>query len=155
VSRKVDAIRELFAGVEQGARALGWSEENPTAVRTDAAGRMVSDVLRRFLDPDIEYVEDAAWPGAEVLHGREAVLARFREYWETVAFQPPELRDVVEVPRGVILVFCAEGIGRESGTPFKQEIAWIADMRGGVIRRIEVHFDPASAFRAVGVSRAE
>jgi ketosteroid isomerase-like protein len=116
---------------------------------------MVSDVLRRFLDPDIEYVEDTAWPGAEVFRGREAVLARFREYWETVAFQPPELRDTIEVPRGLIIVFCAEGIGRESGTPFKQEIAWIADMRDGVIRRIEVHFDPASALRAAGVAPAE
>jgi ketosteroid isomerase-like protein len=150
VSRKADAIRELFANYEQGARALGWSEGNPKAVRSDRMARMVADVLSRFLDPDIEYVEDTAWPGAEIFRGREAVLARFREYWETIGFQPPELLDLVDVPRGLIIVFHVEGIGRESGTPFSQDIAWVADMRDGVIRRIEVHFDPSEALRDVG-----
>jgi ketosteroid isomerase-like protein len=155
VSRNADAIRELFAGLEQGARALGWSEENPGAVRTKATARMVADVLGRFLDPDVEYVEDPAWPGAEIFRGRDAVRERFREYWETVAFQPPELRELIETPRGATFVYCVEGTGTESGTPFHQEIAWIADMHEGVMRRIEVHFDPAEALRQVGKAPAE
>jgi ketosteroid isomerase-like protein len=153
VSRNSDAIRELFGGVEQGARALGWSEENPSAVRTEATARMFADVLGRFLDPEVEYVEDPAWPGAEIFRGRDSVRERFREYWETVAFQPPELRELIETPRGVIIVYCVEGIGTGSGTPFHQEIAWIADMSEGLMRRIEVHFDPAEALRQVGRAR--
>jgi ketosteroid isomerase-like protein len=154
VSRNADAIRELFAGIEKGARTLGWSEENPGAVRTEATARMVADVLSRFLDPDVEYVEDPAWPGAEILRGRDAVRDRFREYWETIAFQPPELRELIETPRGVTFVYCVEGIGTESGTPFHQEIAWITDMSEGMMRRIEVHFDPAEALRQVGKARS-
>jgi ketosteroid isomerase-like protein len=155
VSRKADAIRELFAGLEQGARALGWSEKEPSAVRTSAMARMVSDVLGRFLDPDVEYVEDPAWPGAEVFQGRDAVKTRFREHWETVAFQPPELRDLIDIPRGVIIVYRVEGIGTGSGTPFEQEIAWIVDMRDDLMRRIEVHFDPAEALRVAGIASVE
>jgi ketosteroid isomerase-like protein len=155
VSRNADAIRELFSGLDHGIRSLGWSEDNPAVAQTEAAGRMVADVLGGVLDPDVEYVEDPAWPGAGTYRGREWVLARFREYWETVAFQPPKLLDLIERPGGLIIVYCVEGIGQESGTPFHQEIAWTTEMRDGVMERIEVDFDPARALRRAGVAAAE
>jgi ketosteroid isomerase-like protein len=144
----------MFAGWDEGARALGWSEDNPAAAQTMATARMAADVLGRFVDPHIEYVEDPTWPGAGSYRGRDWVMARFREYWETVAFQPPKLLDLIEVPDGLIIVYCVEGTGQESGTPFHQDIAWTTSMRDGVIQRIEVDFDPAKALRKVGLKSA-
>jgi ketosteroid isomerase-like protein len=155
VSRNAEAIRELFAGLDHGARSLGWSKENPEAAQTEAAARMVADVLGRVLDSDVEYVEDPAWPGAGTYRGRDWVLARFREYWETVAFEPPKLLDLIEVPGGLIIVYCVEGTGQESGTPFHQDIAWTTEMHDGVIERIEVDFDPSRALRRAGVASVE
>jgi ketosteroid isomerase-like protein len=155
VSRNADAIRELFAELEQGMRALGWSEENPGAVRTAATARTVADILGRYLDPDVEYIEDRAWPGAEDFRGRDAVRERFREYWETVSFQPPYLRELIETPDGVTFVYCVDGIGTESGTPFHQEIAWMTEMSEGLMRRIVVYFDPSKALGQVGNGHSE
>ena len=52
-------------------------------------------------------------------------------------------------------MYRVEGIGTGSGTPFEQEIAWIVDMRDDVMRRIEVHFDPAEALRVAGIASVE
>lgn len=153
---ELESIRQLFSEWEEGARALGWSEGDAAAVRTDAVAQMAVDIFERFLDPDVEYREDPAWPGAGVFRGREAVLARFRDYWEMIAFQPPELRELIEGERGLVAAVCRlRGTGHGSGTPFEQELVWVFSAPEGLIRTFSAHFDRASGLRTAGVAPVE
>ena len=155
-SEDIEAVEGLFAGWRRLLPESGWQPGQPIAERDRAA--LVAEILGRFegaLDPGVEYQEDPAWPGADTHRGRDAVLARFREYFESMNMAAPVLERVTEGRTGIVAVYLLTGTGVESNTPFEQRIAWPLEVRSGLIRRLAAYFDPAEALRAAGAPDRE
>lgn len=155
-SPDVATVEELFASWRELLPESGWQPDQAIAERERLA--IANEVLARFeraLDPAVEYEEDPSWPGAGQHRGRDAVIGRFREYFEAMRFAAPVLERVTEWPGGLVAVYFLRGAGVESGTPFEQRIAWLLEMRSGCIARIVAYLDPAKALQAAGVPDRE
>ena len=97
---------------------------------------------------DIVYEEDPLWPGAGTYRGRDAVLARFREYEEQLGHGVGINEDIVERPTGVVVVWRHAGVTPGSGLPFEHRWAWLIQERDGKATHIRAYFDPDEALRA-------
>jgi len=97
---------------------------------------------------DIVYEEDPLWPGAGIYRGRDAVLARFREYEEQLGHGEAINDEIVERPGGVVLVFRHSGVTPGSGVPFEHRWAWVVQQRDGKAVHIRAYFDPDEALKA-------
>jgi ketosteroid isomerase-like protein len=115
-----------------------------------AREREAIQALADRLHPDAEYREDPAWPGAGVHRGRDAVVARFAEYWQVMDMEPPALEEVAAGTHEVVAVYLLRGRGTGSGSPFTQRIAWLIRVRGGLIWRLTARFDADAARREAG-----
>jgi ketosteroid isomerase-like protein len=109
-----------------------------------------ADGLAESWDEGVVYEEDPLWPGAGTYRGREAVLARFREYEEQLGRGATTIEHVVERPGRAIVIWRHEGVTPGSGVPFEHRWAWLVESRGGKSTRIRAFFDPDQALQAAG-----
>lgn len=105
----------------------------------------------RWWTEDIEMVEDPRWPGAGEFHGRDAVAARFHEYFESLAEGSVELRATHGSGETILLdlVFSVRGSG--SGALVNQRWAWVVRMRDDRVASIRPFLDFEQAFAAAGI----
>jgi ketosteroid isomerase-like protein len=106
------------------------------------------DGLAESWHEDVVYEEDPLFPGASAYHGREGVLARFREYEEQLGPSAVEIEDIVERPDGAVVIWRHSGVTPVSGVPFEQRWAWLVRERDGKAARIRAYIDPGEALRA-------
>jgi ketosteroid isomerase-like protein len=104
--------------------------------------------LAESWDEDVVYEEDPLWPGAGTYRGREAVLARFKEYEEQLGRGAATTDEIVERPGGVVVVWRHAGVTPGSGVPFEHRWAWLVKARDGKAVHIRAYFDPEEARRA-------
>jgi ketosteroid isomerase-like protein len=104
--------------------------------------------LAESWDEDVVYEEDPLWPGAGTYRGREAVLARFKEYEEQLGRGAATTDEIVERPGGVVIVWRHAGVTPGSGVPFEHRWAWLVQARGGRAVHIRAYFDPDEALGA-------
>jgi ketosteroid isomerase-like protein len=116
----------------------------------DAYAERGLDGLAETWHDEIVYEEDPVFPGAATHRGRAAVLARFREYEEQLGPSAVEIRDIVERPRGVVVIWQHSGVTPAAGVPFVHRWAWVVQARDGKAVHIRAYFDPDEAQRAVG-----
>ena len=127
----VDAVRRMFGG------PLG-----PELWERLAAENWTDDVV---------YREDPMWPGAQTFSGREAVVARFREYRDLMGDPATELVELAAGERAVLAIFDFTAAGGSSGAPFRQRWAWVIRTQDGRMREIHAHLDLDEARRKAGV----
>ena len=108
------------------------------------------DGLAETWHEDLVYEEDPLWPGAGTYRGRDAVLARFREYQEQLGRGAATTDEIVERPGGVVVVWRHSGTTPGSGVPFEHRWAWVVQARGDKAVHIRAYFDPGEALRAAG-----
>ena len=104
--------------------------------------------LAESWDEDVVYEEDPLWPGAGTYRGREAVLARFKEYEEQLGRGAATTDEIVERRGGVVIVWRHAGVTPGSGVPFEHRWAWLVQAREGRAVHIRAYFDPEEALRA-------
>ena len=110
--------------LDSGRRA--W-EEFASARTPEDIGRLLEG-----WDPDVEYVEDPKWPGADTFRGYAAVAARFREYVDVLGMGGElVLEDVRETPGGLVSLVRVRG-DTVSGVPFDHLWAYRFRMHGGL-----------------------
>jgi ketosteroid isomerase-like protein len=97
---------------------------------------------------DVVYEEDPLFPGSSTYRGREAVLARFREYEEQLGPSDVMIEEIVERPDGAVVVWRHSGTTPASGVPFEQRWAWVVQALDGKAIHIRAHLDPEEALRA-------
>lgn len=96
---------------------------------------------------DIVYEEDPHFPGAGVHRGRDAVLARFREYEEQLGRSDVAIESIEERGEQVVVVWRQSGVTPGAEVPFEHRWAWLVRMRNGRAVRIRAFFDPDEARR--------
>jgi len=106
------------------------------------------------LDPDVQYVEDARWPGSGIYSGSEAVRARFAEYLDIFGPMRVTLRETFDLGDKVGLVLGTRGESVQTGLPFEHDWAYLFTFRDGRIIEWRAYFDKSEALEAMGIGKA-
>jgi ketosteroid isomerase-like protein len=101
---------------------------------------------------DVVYEEDPLFPGAAAYSGREAALARFREYEEQLGRGTVVIESVDESEEQVVVVWRHSGVTPGAEVPFEHRWAWVVRLRDGRAAHIRAYLDPDEALRAVQAS---
>lgn len=108
--------------------------------------------VRPFLDPDVEWHEDASFPEAGIYRGIDAVadytsqfLAEFAEF----NYKP---LDLVDVGEHVIANLRITGRGSTSGAEFDFAAWWAMTFRAGKVVRVFAYLDRDAVYEAVGLA---
>jgi ketosteroid isomerase-like protein len=106
---------------------------------------------RRFMDPDIEYVNppDAVEPG--VRHGTDSFV-RIRDAYDDVQIEPQEFIDAGD---DVVVLATIHAKGRGSGFPLEWSHGYIWTVKDGKAVRFRWFNDPAEALEAAGLTKSE
>jgi ketosteroid isomerase-like protein len=127
------------------------SQENVEVVRRaiDAFNRR--EIRLDWLDPEVEWIEDPRYPGAETFHGSAGVERSVRKWWDAweIEVRPQEFIDLGD---RVVVLGHGHYRGGGSDVPLTAEFASVDDLRDGKIVRAEWLQTRAEAFRAVGLS---
>ena len=118
-----------------------------------ADGWGLEEVASTYWHPDVEYVEDPRWPGASRYRGRDAVLACFRAYQDTMG---PRADGAVSVERvldaGDRQVALVRFHGRStSGVPHEHLWGYEVRAKDGLIVYFRAYYEAREALKAVGL----
>src|SRR5204863_4670699 len=89
------------------------------------------DALAENWDEEVVYEEDPLWPGAGTHRGRQAVVARLREYEEQLGRSTVTVEETIERRAGLVVIFRNFGVTPGSGVPFDHRWAWLLQVRDG------------------------
>ncbi len=107
------------------------------------------------LDPEAVWEEAPEVPGARAYEGREGArrfLESFERLWESIRFEPVELRASGER----VIAFCRlVGRGRSSGADVSQRVGHVWDFSGLRVTRVRTFLDWGHAAEAVGIEPPE
>jgi ketosteroid isomerase-like protein len=111
------------------------------------AGRGVEGLAETWHD-DVVYEDDPLFPGAATYRGREAALARFREYEEQLGPSTVVIESVDQRDDRVLVVWRHSGVTSGAELPFEHRWAWVVRLRDGKAAHIRAYVDPDEALRA-------
>ena len=121
----------------------------------EMARRAIEGVNRRELrldwaHPDIEWIEDPRYPGAETFRGPEGVERSLRKWWDAwdIEADPEEFIDLGEQ---VVVVGHNRFRGHGSDLTLAAEFATVFEFRDGKVARARVLGTRQEAFEAVGL----
>jgi len=103
-----------------------------------------------WLDPDFEYSEDPALPGAGTYKGIAAFRDAVSAYYETMSEMHLEAEDFLDAGDRVLVVLRWWARGK-SGAEAEMRQAGIFTVSGGRVASWQVVFDCDEAMRAVGL----
>lgn len=125
------------------------SQENVEVVRRAIEAFNRREIALDWFDPEVEWIEDPRYPGAETFHGPAGVERSVRQWWDAweIELDPQEFIDV-----GDQVVVLGHGHYRGGGSevPLTAEFASVYDFRDGKIVRAEVFPTRGEALEAVG-----
>ena len=126
------------------------SEKDLEIIRAGVAALNRGDVggLAEALDPDVELVPLRAVLDGTVYRGHEGMrrwLADMGEDWTRFELQLQELR---ELQGGQVLVQATMRLRGKSGVALDSPAAWLCELRGGRVSRIQFFTDAEAALAA-------
>ena len=98
-----------------------------------------------IMAPDVVAHDSPEMPDAGTLHGRDELKARlagFREIFDELEL---EQLDIHELDEHVLVVIRIHGSARMTRLPLDQELAYVCDMRDGLVAEMHVFFAEADA----------
>jgi ketosteroid isomerase-like protein len=131
------------------------SEENVEIVRVFLQAFNDEDYASclDLIDPDVEWHPPPDLPNAAVAHGRDALIATWRDWlgvWDRYQATPEEIR---EGPHETILVnSLVSARGKGSGIEVESRVTALYEVRSGKIVRFRAYLDQAAALEAAGLS---
>lgn len=137
------------ANVELVWTALGATPDHSERVRWDAERWAEA---AEFWDPEVEYREDPAWPGATTVTGPDAVIARFLEYQEFLGEADAEVEEVLDAGDDEVVVLTRiRGAGARSGVPWEYLWAYVVTIKAARVVAIRAYLEADEALRAAGL----
>jgi ketosteroid isomerase-like protein len=109
----------------------------------------VSAAAELLFDPEVEYADDAVWPGGGTHKGRAAVVARFEEVAESLGVTQAAVERVVA--RGDRLAWTVRFSGRSPSADVPNEHTWgyVGRIARGKVVRFRACYDPQEALDAL------
>ena len=114
------------------------------------------EILRGYLEdwahPDVEWVEDPAWPGSATYRGYDEILALRRDRLDSFDFEQTT-EGFVHGPDRMVALVRWRGRARSAAVEAEMEVAIVVIYRGGKTARVEFIFDRDAALK--GIPEAE
>ena len=132
------------------------SQENLEVVRRvtdvmDAEGfEAALPVFLKAAHPDVEWLEDPAWPGSATYRGVEQIRQVILDRMGTLDFDQ-QTEDLIDVDDKVVVLVRWVGRGKASGAQGEISMAMVWTVREQAITRIEFFLDRSEALEAVGL----
>jgi hypothetical protein len=111
----------------------------------------VGAVAEDFFDAQIEYNDDAVWPGGGVHRGCRAVAARFDEVIEVLGITEALVERVVNSGEESAWVIRAVGHSPGADVPTDHRWGYVGRIAGGKLVCFRAYYDPERALKAVGL----
>jgi ketosteroid isomerase-like protein len=129
------------------------SEANVEVVRRgiEAFSRADWEASVELMDPDIEWHDAPDLPGAQVHHGREAVLTQWKGMGEALEGFTVEAERFFDAGDQVVVFLKSLGRGRASGVPVSRELAQVVTVRDGRATKIVGYDDRTKALADAGL----
>jgi ketosteroid isomerase-like protein len=130
------AVRGAF---EAMAKSVGASPEESAAL------------TERWFHPDVEYSEDAKWPGSTTYRGRDLVRRTFEGYAEILGGEI-KLEEVIQGSDGLFARVRYRGTSTGADIPWEQTWGYHCRVRDGQLSYFKAYSDVEEALAAAGVS---
>lgn len=110
-------------------------------------------VARDFLDAEVEYHDDPAWPGGGAHKGRDAVVARFEEVVEVLGIRHLNVERVVN--SGEVIAWVTRASGQTPGGDVPNYHVWgyVGRLAGERLVYFRAYYDAEEALQTVGAPR--
>ncbi|HEX3434483.1 MAG TPA: nuclear transport factor 2 family protein [Solirubrobacteraceae bacterium] len=105
-----------------------------------------------FLDAQVQYNDDAAWPGGGAHRGRAAVIARFEEVVEVLGLREAVVERVIHRGEEVAWVIRSTGRSPRADVPNDHRWGYTGRITGGKLVRFEAYYDADEAFATLARS---
>lgn len=115
------------------------------AFNDQAVGEFMSTV-----HPEIEWIEDPAYPGSSVYHGQEGVIESLEKWWETWEEMHTTVEQVEERGDRMLVLGRTRVRGEQTGLSFEAESGIVYDFEGDLVRRVRFFGSHAQAREAAG-----
>src|SRR5271169_984924 len=111
----------------------------------------VDAVAEDFFAAEIEYHDDAVWPGGGAHHGRQAVAARFEEVIAVLGITEAQVERVVDSRQGSAWVIRAVGHSPGASVPNDHRWGYVGRIADGRLVYFRAYYDPEQALKAAGL----
>jgi ketosteroid isomerase-like protein len=113
----------------------------------------VAAVADDFFAAEVEYDDDAVWPGGGTHHGRQAVAARFDEVITVLGITQAVVERVVDSGPESAWVIRAVGHSPGASVPHDHRWGYVGRIAGGKLVYFRAYYDPEQALKAVGLEK--
>ncbi|WP_437963721.1 nuclear transport factor 2 family protein [Sorangium sp. So ce260] len=107
--------------------------------------------FRRLCAPDIEWIQNAGFPGGKTHRGVQAVVddvfKAFSGEWSAWGFS---IEEILSAERSVVVLGRYEGVHRATGRSFSSSAAHVYDIEDAKIRRFRQYTDTKVIWDAMG-----
>jgi ketosteroid isomerase-like protein len=127
------------------------SQENVEVVRRVVEAFNRRELLLDDLDPEVEWVEDQRFPGAETFHGPAGVERSVKKWWDAWSEISMHLVDVVDLGDRVVVAGRTQARGHGSEVNVTAEFGGVYEFRRGKVVRVQILGSRADALEAAGI----
>ena len=127
------------------------SQENVERVRRGVEAFNRRELLLDDFDPEVEWVEDQRYPGAETFHGPAGVARSLKKWWDAWSEITMHLVEVIDLNDQVVIAGHTHARGHGSDVSVTAEFGGVYELRGGKVVRVRVFGSRADALEAAGL----
>jgi len=128
------------------------SEENVALVRRWVEAFNRRELLLDDFDPEVEWVEDQRYPGADTFHGPAGVERSLTKWWDAWSEITMQLVEVIDLDDRVVGAGHIQARGHGSDVSVTAEFGGVYEFRRRKIVRVRVLGSRAEALEAAGLT---
>ena len=127
------------------------SQENLELVRRAIEAFNRRELWLDWLDPEVEWVEDPRYPGAQTFHGPPGVQQSLEKWWDAWSEITMQVEEVIDLGDQVVIAGHTRARGHDSEVVLTGSFGGVYEFRGGKVVRVQVCGSRAEAMEAVGL----
>jgi hypothetical protein len=128
------------------------SQENVEVVRRAVEAFNRREVPLELLHPEVEWIEDPRYPGAQSYRGREGVERSINGWWETWASLGMRVEGMVDADDLVVFWGVTQARGADSEVTVSGPFGGVWAFRDGLVVRVQVLGGREEALEAAGLT---
>ncbi len=127
------------------------SRENVELVQRAIQAFNRREVWLDYLDPEVEWVEDPRYPGADSFRGPSGVERSIMKWWDAWSEITVHVEEAIDLGDQVVIAGHTQARGHDSDVSVTAPIGAVYEFRGAKVVRVQVCSSRAEALEAVGL----